>query len=281
MFNYSPLSEKSEHNGNNNKFEVTKKIINPYKKFISRTLMNVSLVCLLLAIVQIYAVNYYIINDTNPSPLEGNMNVVLLGDSLIEFPFTLFNLGGLVHGHLEDWNVNIFNEGQGSDTIQRIRNRLPEALSHKPDALFLLWDTDCSDTNEADMTNDEVVELRSQYEENVRYVINSTLAVGAKFVIVSGPVLLGEGPWFMKHKFKGKEQMLEDYININKGICEDMNVTYLDMRKQFLETIPAYWPLSMWIATFDGEHPNSRGTRIIAEKFSDKLKELMESEKFT
>lgn len=277
MFSYSVLSDEAQFGSlkTSNLSGSSKSLIEPYFKFFFRAFLNVLLISLLLGAVQIYAINYYTINDTNPIPVDGQMNIVLLGDSLIEFPFTLFNLGGLVSDHLKDLNPNVFNEGQGSDTIQRIRNRLPEALSKEPDALFLFWDTDCSDTNEADMTNEEVISVRTQYEENVRYVINSTLSVGTKFVIVSGPVLLGEGPWFMKHKFQGKEEMLEDYININKRICKDMNVTYLDMRTPFLSALPSSWPLSMWVVTFDGEHPNSRGTRIIANQFSDKLKELV------
>lgn len=248
----------------------------PTNKLFWSILMNLAWTGLLFGIIEMYAINYYTVNDTTPDPINGNMNIVLLGDSLIDFPYTLFNLGGHVHDYLHGYEVNVYNEGVGSDTIQRIRNRLPEVLALQPDTLFLLWDTDCSDTNENDMTSEEVAQTRATYMENVRYVINATLVAGTQQVIVSGPILLGEGPWFNKQKFLHKASMLQDYIHMNQMICEEMNVTYLNLRTRFQGAIPAAWPLSMWMLTFDGEHPNSRGTRMIAQEFTNTLQTMLQ-----
>lgn len=241
-------------------------------------LLSFSIFLLMYGILKGFNLNYSRVKNTNPSTIHGFTNIVLLGDSLIEFPYELFNLGGLLYNHLSDYKVNIISEGVGSDTILRIRERLPGALSKNPDVLVLLWDTDCSDTNENNFSKDEVQQIRSSYEENVRYTINATLAVGAKFVIVSGPIILGEGNWMMKHKFKGKEQMVLDYIDINERICNDMNVTYLNMREPFREAIPSYWPFSMWMVTFDGEHPNIHGTQIIAKKLAQRISTWLEQQ---
>ena len=228
-------------------------------------------------IVKGYNLNFSRLPDTTPSPRKGFTNIVLLGDSLIEFPFTLFNLGGILSEKLTDYKVNIYNEGKGSDNIKRIRARLPEALAHKPDVLFLLFDTDISDTYESKLNSSEVVALRARYEANVKAVVNDSLAAGTQHVVMSGPILLGEGPWMRKTKFQGKAQMVKDYLALNERIAMEMNVTYLNLREHFLAEVPSSWPLGMWMVTFDGEHPNQRGTQLIASALASSLQPWLDT----
>ena len=37
--------------------------------------------------------------------------------------------------------------------------------------------------------------------------------------------------------------MLNDYRDINKKICAEYNIKYIDVRRAFLESIPWYWIL--------------------------------------
>lgn len=98
------------------------------------------------------------------------------------------------------------------------------------------------------------------------------------FVPSSGPGLLGEGPLFLPPRFAGKDAMLDLYRTINKRVCEEADITYIDLRKAFQEALPSVWLFSRWYVTSDGEHPNEKGTQIIADAFGGLLSQWLRKE---
>ena len=48
----------------------------------------------------------------------------------------------------------------------------------------------------------------------------------------------------------------------------EYNIPFIDMRALLLSAIPWYWVLYMGYISIDGEHPNERATRLLADAFS-------------
>jgi hypothetical protein len=214
--------------------------------------------------------------------VENPIRIVLLGDSLVNKPFWMFDLGGKIADMLPSYTYQIYNQAQDGRTISRIRHELlPAVLARKPHALLMLWDTDCSDVDESDMSAEEVAGVRAAFVSDLRYVINATLSAGTMYMAVGSPSLLGEGGWLgdtlLESKFKNKQGMLDEYRNITRAVCQDMGVRYMDIRHAMRAAKPFFWPLNMFSVTIDGEHPSNLGARVLAQQFSKALKEWLSS----
>ena len=203
--------------------------------------------------------------------------ITLSGDSLINKPFESFDLSGLIQLQLPQHPLMIYNEGSNGNTIAAIRQRLDSILSHESKMMIMFWDTDCSDTNEKTMSEGEVLILRQKYEENLRFVISTSLSSGIEKLAVAGPGLLGEGSVLLSPRFEGKGDMLDAYVEINRRVSIDMGVEFIDVRKVLLENIPVYWVFNRWYLTLDGEHLNRRGTKIVASLFADTISRWLET----
>lgn len=68
---------------------------------------------------------------------------------------------------------------------------------------------------------------------------------------------------------------MDAYREINKEVCQELAIQYVDLRQAFKSELPSAWPFSRWYLTSDGEHPNERGSQIIANKFVEVLKKWM------
>ena len=63
--------------------------------------------------------------------------------------------------------------------------------------------------------------------------------------------------------------MLNDYRVINEDVALQLKgVPYIDIRKAFLDALPANWLYNSGCITADGEHPNNFGAIIEANLFS-------------
>lgn len=65
--------------------------------------------------------------------------------------------------------------------------------------------------------------------------------------------------------------MLDRYVTINKELCSDNAIPYLDVRRRFLSALPANYYGYMGCLTIDGEHENENGAIIIANMFSEAI----------
>ncbi len=228
--------------------------------------------------VQMFHLNLDYDEDSYQTPPPGALYLSLLGDSLINRPCKFFNFRGRLNA-LTGMSMNISNFGHDGDTISEIAARLPKAIAGPPDALFLFWDSDCSDINEYGMTAAQKATNRYYYQQNLTYVINSTLNAGVKYMAVAGPALLGEQPFLTHHAFWRKISMLEDYRAMNRDISAQWELPYIDVRHELIKSLPWYWGYTQWYETVDGEHLNARGVRHLSELFADTLLQWLDESK--
>lgn len=207
--------------------------------------------------------------------------VVLLGDSLLNRPFTSYNFGAMLRRRLSSHSLVVWNEGLDGNTIRNIADRLDSALSHDPEAVLLLWDSDVSDTNESLLNSTQVATLRAAYTSTLQGVVNDTLHYpSVKYLAVSGPGVLGENPdamfSFQPPRFEDKKDMLDAYRLINQQVAAEFGVDYIDLRTSLVQAVPFYWTWYKWWLTKDGEHLNYRGSIILADLFAEALDEYLE-----
>mmetsp|Transcript_3274 Transcript_3274/g.4935 ORF Transcript_3274/g.4935 Transcript_3274/m.4935 type:complete len:298 (+) Transcript_3274:58-951(+) len=190
--------------------------------------------------------------------------VVLFGDSLINIPCLYFGLQEKLQHQFPNFNLNIINAGINGGNIAMMNARVyTDVIDLNPDAVFIYWDTDISD---------QPVDVLSEESTQIDYVNSLTQVVTAikknsTYFAVAGPGILGEGPIFPSDDFYVKRDMLDFYRSLNKNTTESLGVPYIDMRGALQNAIPKTWFWSRWYVSADGEHPNERGTRIIAQQF--------------
>lgn len=213
------------------------------------------------------------INTKDPHAI----NVVLLGDSLINKPFTMFDLGYLLSRQLETFyhHINIYNFGVNGEHIDQIAARIPDVLSVKPHAVIIQWDSDFSNQPVTRLIELRE-ELESQYVQTLESIVTELYDGGVEYVAISTPLLLGESTFLQKPYFRGREGIIKHYISLNEQVAGELNCTFIDMHQHFLRHLPSTWHLSYYYLTLDGEHPNRYGTHIIAQIFGEHLQEWLQ-----
>ena len=198
-------------------------------------------------------------------------SIVLLGDSLINRPYKQHGLGGKIQALVSNVHLNLINAGNDGQVIKQIYERTQSVLDeHKPDAVILFWDSDCSNYDESTMSKEAVQELRGNFSQNLFMTIKTILTSGAKLA-VAGPEILGEGPIGLQSHFKNKNGMLDAYRTLTRNAAQEAGVPYIDMRAAFLKAIPNWWLFYAGIVTVDGEHPNDKGASIEAKLFANQI----------
>ena len=221
---------------------------------------------------------------STPKFTDKTLRIVLLGDSMINKPYEMYNLGGKIQSYLSQYPYTLeitncgFNGAIISDIMKDPLNVC--ALPLKPHAVILFWDSDCSNIQEHSMSDNDIDKLHAQYAENVAGVVNSILSTGA-FVALTGTGVLGEGKKlfapYWQSRFQYKEDMLDTYNQMNELVASDYHIPFINMRQAFLDASPFYQLCYSKCVTFDGEHVNARGTDIVAKLFSATLSEWLSS----
>jgi hypothetical protein len=122
--------------------------------------------------------------------------------------------------------------------------------------MILFWDSDVSDVDETLLSAAEIAIVRAAYETDVRYVVGEALKGGA-YVALSGPALLLK---------LNKTAMIDAYTAINRRICAEYSIEYIDVRTPLLASYDAGVD-----PTRDGEHFNNVGTTIVGDLFVHQL----------
>ena len=213
--------------------------------------------------------SYPRVSDADPSAKV----VLYIGDSLLNRPFQKFCSAGMVQRRLSDHKMLFWNKAQDGSTIASSYSRLSDGLAHNPQAVVLLWDSDASDVDESVLTSDEVVALRAEYVATLRAFVNTTLSYpSVEYMVMSGPVVYGsEGTLLRPDRFDDKADVYDEYREMNKQVCSDYSIDYIDARTSFLSAIPFYWRFYKWWISIDGEHFNYRGTIIWTNLLVERL----------
>ena len=207
-------------------------------------------------------------------------NVILFGDSLIANPFAGYDLAQRIQAYLPKYTLTLYNEGQGGTTISSMLRRLSTIVDNQRyttiDAVMMLWDSDAADTDEGGMTGPQIASLRAYYRSNITAVVRGLRSHKAGvFVSIAGPVLMGESSRMStsdeQKTFARKQQMMDDYVEINRQMAHSLNVSYINLRAAYKELLPAYRMAYDGCYTIDGEHPNSNGAQVTAKLLSQQL----------
>jgi hypothetical protein len=120
--------------------------------------------------------------------------VVLLGDSLISFPFSSNNLEEKIQANIHSNETLLYiNAGNAGEKIESIMLRSQQVLlSNKiteRDFVILYWDSDCSDIDEYSMGAWDVMLLRARYLKHIQETLD-IIRQFTSYVAVAGPTLL-------------------------------------------------------------------------------------------
>ena len=166
------------------------------------------------------------------------------------------------------YNFTVGHIAHGGKRIAGIRHDLPAIVAFKPDACLVYFDSDASDVeyNGSGLSDEEVKAIREQYVIDLKYVIETILSTGT-FLAVGGPEILGEGPIGKTFRFWGTRDVVLAYEDMTRSIVKSYNIEYMDIRQAFLNTIPTWyqiflflcialkrWYFNQGIITQDGEH---------------------------
>jgi hypothetical protein len=207
--------------------------------------------------------------------------VVLLGDSLINYPCQHYDLPQMISSFLPQLQFQFYNYGKDGDKISGITERvdlmLNDVLSNGGlDAVILYWDSDVSDIDEYDMPRTSVGILRTNYRADVEYALNRIKARCPDcYLALAGPEMIGEGPLFPVRThaivYYNKQLMLDRYRTINREICSTFHIPYINMRQAFLDAVPSMFYGYSGCLTVDGEHESIRGATVVAKVFASAL----------
>ena len=78
-----------------------------------------------------------------------------------------------------------------------------------------------------------------------------------------------------EERFFDKEPMLDAYTIMNKQVASSFKIPYIDVRAAFLAYVPWFQLCYSLCVTFDGEHENERGTKIVSKMFAQTLSEWL------
>ncbi len=156
------------------------------------------LICMIYLYSYIYVNNFQylpVTNYKNDDPNIPTYRLTFIGDSLIHRPFTEFDLGGRLQRHFRSINLDIIDNARNGQEIAKCRENIyKDVPMNSSDMVILFWDSDCSNIDESILNQDQINEIRANYRSNLTQVIEAVKAAGVKYMAVSGPNLLGEGP---------------------------------------------------------------------------------------
>ena len=180
---------------------------------------------------------------------------LLYGDSLVVGAPALFTPVSLVERMRMDsvFSRTIYANGKGGATISDLIEYLDFVLEfYRPQHMIMLWDTDAG-IRYAEYTPDGLDEYLNNYNEQVRYACARVIESGANLAI-SGPVLMPS------RGDPNTSFTLDLFRELNQNVSNDMNITYIDLRKAFLEN-------GGEALTLDGEHFNFYGNALASKIF--------------
>ena len=196
--------------------------------------------------------------------------IVGLGDSLINQSQRehqmLDQISDLIQLSLRTPFVQLFDIGLNNQPIAKIRSRLRWLIDLLlPDAVLLYFGSDC-DVDETLLSATEVLDLRLAYRRNLGFVLTH-LQRRARYVVVTGPTLMGELP----HGQNAKDGMLDAYRNMTRAAAVKRGIDYIDSRAAFFAALPRGWAQRSGHLTGDGQHLNARGAALVARLVAEPL----------
>jgi lysophospholipase L1-like esterase len=206
--------------------------------------------------------------------------VVFVGDSLVSRSDRDHGLLDQVRRALARTHpgtaLDLVNAGDNGDRIADVRARLAQdVLALRPAAVVLYWDSDAADAEDARESPTRSRALRLAYERNLDAVL-ATLSAMTRYVVVSGPTLLGERP----RGHNPKDHVLDAYAEINRRVSHEHHATWIDTRAAAFHWLQANRfdrDRESGQLTEDGEHLNAEGTNLVAGEIATAMDHWLSS----
>jgi len=190
--------------------------------------------------------------------------ILLLGDSLINKPNRDFHIVSSIQTRISTRypSLNFTVEYVFFSHIKNLQAMMCDNLAIiQAESVILYWDSDVESLSVKDIV---------RYTHTLADVI-STLKQGVKHVAFAGPGLIGEAP-VGDNKM---DQCADTYREIHKNISTIYNVSYIDIRKVFIEADrrKGWTNACCYLTLDDGHHPSKLGAQIEMGLFYDQLEQ--------
>jgi hypothetical protein len=192
--------------------------------------------------------------------------IVLIGDSQVSRANKLYNMGpnilSAIKKRFPSLPFDLITSGLSNDMLPSLKNRVyRDCLNYQPDAIILLWDSDCTVPSLAEFTEN----FFDQYTKMTVDLIN-TFKLKAKFVAIAGPVLYGELP----DGQNPYDEVMNKCTLLNQIIAQQNDVQFINLRSIFQAADKAKgWSKQSGYLTLDGMHPSASGAALEERAFVD------------
>ena len=190
--------------------------------------------------------------------------ITLLGDSLISRPNRDFHIVNNIQTKLSRRYpaLNFTVEYVFFSHIKNLQDMMCDnAIIAQSESVILYWDSDVESLKAKDVIH---------YTHVLANVL-STLKQGLKHVAFAGPGIIGEAP-VGDNKM---DECADTYRDIHRNISSIYNVSYIDIRKAFIEADrqKGWTNACCYLTLTDGHHPSKLGSQIEEGLFYDQLEQ--------
>lgn len=224
------------------------------------------------------------LNDPFPGNITYEMkqtktfNVVFLGDSMLSEPIDRYDLVGRISAFIPSYKFTAKNSASNAIKMINLRQKIMEemsAVSNRPDGIIVMCNSDITDVKFDPLNSDQKSYLLKEYIVNLEFVIQYSLNASVPIAISSPVGVLTEGPLGAPDsvRYHNKKEAISSYTSATKDTALRLNVPYVDIRTPTLAAIPMYRLCYLGCVTYDGEHPNIKGTDIFATLYAKVLNE--------
>ena len=206
----------------------------------------------------------------------GELTIVAFGDSITAPRGKLVVYSDILRKELPNKGVaaKVVNAGIGGHTTTDARARFAEdVLKHKPDIVIIQFGgNDARVEVFRDPPASEPLVALPQFRKNLRHLIGTLKARGAKVVLVTTPrlrwteelkKLYGKSP-YKPNDPNGLDVILVKYAEAMREVARQQNVPLADARAAF-DAYARQDGHSIDDLLLDGMHPNNQGQRLIAD----------------
>jgi hypothetical protein len=208
------------------------------------------------------------------------IKLVLTGDQMISWPAEKYDLEEKIKALLPGMPLTIVTHAKEHERVADIRNDVDLWLQmDAPDCIFAFIDSDVTEDENGDsllspfLTKDQEAQFHfQQYTANLHSMLGRA-ALNTQHLALAGPGMMGDGPWFLPSRLRGKKALAAAYKDANRKYASKYaNVEYVDVGASLQNVVPWWYPFGAGYVTVDGERVNRRGSFVVAEAVAEKLR---------
>merc|ERR1711871_122006 len=237
--------------------DSTKQVV-AVSSFVSTTLWLLALAGCLALITSSFSDNG---GMTRMFEVKPSREIMLFGDSLVGVSEDKYHIAEHLEDNLEDshsdFEITVSTSASNGNCARDLLKRVEADVLNRPgenppDGVVILFDSDAADVDTAERYKKTLSSLIGKITKKVDYVA------------LAGPILDGE----LKEGRNEKDDILNDYEDINIAVSKEYNIDYIPLREYFFaheKKSEHAEEQDSGKLTVDGEHPLHDGADIIQE----------------